>query len=259
MHREFSQIITNENLDEEHYLMRVHAPRIAPSWIPGQFVNVLPPVEPGKPPILRRPISILGNEGEYIEFAYKVIGSGTKILSKLKSGQILDLIGPLGNGFMIPAEKSGNHILVCGGVGAPPIIALARLMASQRFNVTLYHGAKKRDELIFHETLKRENYKYVFATEDGSLGYEGLISGFLPTEMDGIAGIYACGPVGMLKSILKWRNESGIKYYVSVENKMGCGVGVCLGCSIPTIDGNYALTCKYGPVFDADIVDWSRF
>ena len=258
MHREIAEIIVNEPLGDGHYFMRIHAPKISQSWIPGQFINILPPVKAGRPPILRRPISILGSGQDNLEFVYRVRGCGTEILSKLTKGGTLDITGPLGNGFKNIPGGQGKHVLIAGGVGAPPVIALAKHLMSMGLEVDLYQGAQNRNGLIFHENLKTEKLKYICTTEDGSVGRKGLISELLPSNFKGILCVYACGPIGMLKAIFKWRKGASFKYFVSIETKMGCGVGVCLGCSIPTVDGNYVLACKDGPVLDADLVDWNK-
>jgi len=258
MFREYAEILSNELISKDHYLMRLRAPRIASDWIPGQFINVLLPYEDDRPPLLRRPFSILESKRKNLEFVYRVVGCGTKILSEMRKGQKLDIIGPLGKGFPLPPDRKSKNILICGGVGAPPIFALSRLMLSKGFDVDFYFGAKDRDSLIFYDALCSMSFTFHVATEDGSIGHNGLISEILPAIKTDIKNVFACGPVEMLKAIYAWHGNSSVKYYASVESKMGCGVGVCLGCSIPSVDGKYLLTCRDGPVFDADLINWEK-
>lgn len=258
MFRELAEIQSNELISKGHYLIRLHAPRISSTWAVGQFVNVLSSCCDGHPPMLRRPFSIYNSDGEVVEFIYRIVGVGTQVLSGLQAGQKLDVIGPLGKGFELPKDRDGIYVLVCGGVGAPPIIALARLMLECGFDFEFYFGARDSDSLIFHDYIKNMPFKSFFATEDGSVGYNGFISDILPKERGRIACVYACGPMEMLRAVNVWRERLSLKYYASVESKMGCGVGVCLGCSVPSKNGKYLLACHDGPVFNADVIDWSK-
>lgn len=258
MYREFAEIIENRQIGHDLYFMKIRSEPIASAWIPGQFLHLLPPIIGDRPPMLRRPISIMASDRSDIELVYRVVGDGTVLLAQMKPGETIDTIGPLGTGFVnIPSEE-GRHVLIGGGVGAPPMIALARYLHSKDYQTELYLGAKSTDELIFHEKLQNEGFVYCASTEDGSTGFTGLVTQNLPDASRDIACAYACGPVPMMKSVLKWRGNNSFPVYVSLENKMGCGVGVCLGCSIPTVDGKYIRTCKDGPVFNADIIDWER-
>jgi dihydroorotate dehydrogenase electron transfer subunit len=180
------------------------------------------------------------------------------LLADSTPGGTLDIIGPLGNGFEIEPSKKGRYILIAGGVGIPPILALVRLLISQNLKIEFYYGSRDRDTLIFHDALLSMPIKYYFATDDGSLGHRGFVSEILPDDKSNIACVYACGPLDMLKAILTWCGRESFRYFASIENRMGCGVGVCLGCSIPTADGGYKLTCRDGPVFDADMVSWDK-
>ncbi len=258
MLRENAEIKSNDNLGTGLFSMRVISSAIARNWLPGQFVHVLPPVDSRRPPMLRRPFSILDSKNDEFEFIYRVTGEGTSILSQMKSGDMLDVIGPLGNGFNNIPDSPGKHILIGGGVGAPPMIALARLLFDRKFDVEFYQGAKNSNDLILNSEMEASDIKYHVTTEDGSIGTKGIVVDILPETSDKIAAVYACGPIGMMKAVNQWRGKAGFPYFVSIENKMACGVGVCLGCSVPTIDGKYIRTCVDGPVFNADILDWDK-
>ncbi|MCD6218349.1 dihydroorotate dehydrogenase electron transfer subunit [bacterium] len=258
MLRENAEIISNDNIGAELFSMRVKSSAIARNWRPGQFVHILPPVNTGKPPMLRRPISILASQNDEFEFIYRVAGEGTSLISQMKPSDTLDIIGPLGNGFDNIPDSQGLHILIGGGVGAPPMIALARLLHEKKLDVEFYQGAKDASDLILNNEMENSEFKYHVTTEDGSIGHKGLVIDILPENTKQIAAVYACGPIGMMKAILKWRDNAGFPYFVSIENKMACGIGVCLGCSAPTVDGKYIRTCIDGPVFNADILDWEK-
>ncbi len=258
MHRENAEIISNKNLTAGLFSMRIKSSAIARDWRPGQFVHVLPPVNAGKPPMLRRPISILDSQNDEFEFIYRVAGEGTSLISQMKSGDTLDIIGPLGNGFDKIPDSTGSHILIGGGVGAPPMIALARFLHNNKLDVEFYQGAKDTSDLILNTEMEKSEFKYRVTTEDGSIGHKGLVVDILPDNSEQIVAVYACGPIGMMKAILKWRDNAGFPYFVSIENKMACGIGVCLGCSVPTVDGKYIRTCVDGPVFEADTLDWDK-
>jgi dihydroorotate dehydrogenase electron transfer subunit len=258
MLRENATITLYESLGANLFRMRIKSDGIASSWIPGQFLHILPPVTE-RPPMLRRPISIYSSTTDEVEFIFRVEGDGTKLISECKVGDKLDVIGPLGHGFNQIPDTDGAHILVGGGVGAPPMIALANFLFKLGKKVELYQGARNTGDLILNEELSRKGFVYRIASEDGSIGTKGLITSILPVpSKTQIACAYACGPIGMMKAILNWRGNAGFPYYVSVENKLGCGIGVCLGCSVPSIDGSYVKTCKDGPVFNADMLDWNR-
>ncbi|MBU1025888.1 dihydroorotate dehydrogenase electron transfer subunit [bacterium] len=238
--------------------MRILFPSAARSWIPGQFLHILPPVAGNQPPMLRRPVSILSSAGDNVEIIYRVVGEGTRLLSNVQAGESLDIIGPLGNGFTDIPESPEKHILVGGGVGAPPMIALARYLHESGKNVELYQGAKDSSDLILNDDMENSEFSYYATTEDGSRGHHGLVTDILPAPSEEITAVYSCGPLSMMKAVLKWRGKSAFPFFVSIENKMGCGVGVCLGCAVPSTKGTYVKVCKSGPVFNADDLDWNK-
>lgn len=258
MLRENATITLNDSLGANLFRMHIKSAGIASSWIPGQFLHILPPVT-DRPPMLRRPISIYSSTDDEVEFIFRVEGDGTKLISQQKVGDKLDVIGPLGHGFEQIPHRDGIYILIGGGIGAPPVIALMNILFRFRIKAELYQGARNSGDLILNDELSQKGFIYKVATEDGSIGTKGLVTSILPDpSKTRIACAYACGPIGMMKAVLNWRGNAGFPYYVSVENKLGCGVGVCLGCSVPSIDGSYVKTCKDGPVFNADTLDWNR-
>ena len=239
----------------------IDAPEIAESAVPGQFVSIYTKSEAR---LLPRPISICEiNRGEKtMRFVYRVVGEGTEEFSKLSSGDKIEVLGPLGNGFPIPEKKA---ILIGGGIGIPPMLALAQA-CKERPTVVLGY----RDATLF---LKEEFDKVadvVIATDDGSV-YKSSDNGAIGvkgTVMDairqyGIEGteIYACGPTPMLRAIQSYALEHGIEAQLSLEERMACGVGACLACVCKSkeIDDHSQVknkrVCKDGPVFYAEEVE----
>ncbi len=247
-----------ENLDlsprhPEHFRLTLEAPWIAEHASPGQFIHVLPP---GRQDMLRRPFSIMTASAPTgrIHVIYRVVGEGTALLASSKSGDKLDVIGPLGNGF--PIDAGHPAVLVGGGLGIPPLVFLANELGKPR----VFLGAKDAGTLVCAEYFRELEIETCLATEDGSVGFEGIVTEAIAdlNDFDEESVVYACGPIPMLKTVGEWSADSGFKCYVSLENKVGCGIGICLGCSIPIReeDGSihYERVCCDGPVFDASRV-----
>lgn len=287
----WARVIEHEKLGDKLFRLRIKAPQIAAEARPGQFVMLK--VRHGSDPLLARPFSIHGVEGEDIFILYRVVGRGTKILSLTKPKKKLAVWGPLGSGFDLNVE---NPILVVGGLGQAPLAFAARVLEEQGKEVQWVHGGqtgKDYDQLESELNLRltqavrrvsQENIRKLAAakteaskkagsrpvgtsvymtTEDGSLGYHGLVTDQLSELLDEVPSyipiaILACGPMPMLKVAVKVAVEHNRPCQVSLEAPMACGIGVCLGCVIPQADGGYLRACQEGPVIDAKRVDWDR-
>ncbi|MBU1599950.1 dihydroorotate dehydrogenase electron transfer subunit [bacterium] len=197
-------------------------------------------------PILRRPFSIHRLREGGIEILYKVKGIGTRMLSFLKKGDTLSLLGPCGQGFRIQETPS---ILVGGGMGVAPIFALAESLKSS--SVTCLIGAKTGNELLMTKEFQSLGINTEMATDDGSCGKKGTVLDLLLSYYTTSATVYACGPIPMLSSIIKFAKENKASCQVLMEERMGCGMGGCLCCALPTKAG-YKKVCKDGPVFEAE-------
>lgn len=235
------------------YLLCAEAPDIAAMAGPGQFVMV----KCGDKLTLRRPFSITSvtNSGLYI--LYSLIGKGTLWLTQRRKGKELDLLGPLGNGFYIePATK--NLLLVAGGIGVAPLVFLAQQAIGREKSVTLLLGARTAAGLYPTKFLPA-GVQTVVTTEDGSRSRKGMVSDILPDYTDQADQIYACGPVAMYQAIAeqiqKQKKEKSIQ--VSLEIRMGCGLGACYSCSIKTKNGMKQV-CQDGPVFDMNEIIWQE-
>ncbi len=218
---------------------------------PGQFamVQVSRPPEP----FLRRPLSYLNAEGSKVEFLYRVVGKGTAALSEKGPGEEIKVLGPLGNGFDFSEVKSGA-LLVAGGMGIPPLYFLARRLTERGVqNVRLVCGACTLDEILMADKIERMGIEFVRITEDDTGPECGLASeaAAQATRTARPDVVFACGPHAMLQAVARDARSNGLPCRVSVEERMACGVGACLGCSVETKSG-YKRTCADGSVFDAE-------
>ncbi|MDI6752718.1 MAG: dihydroorotate dehydrogenase electron transfer subunit [bacterium] len=231
------------------------------SGSPGQFFHILCDKEDfsykihnlpanrlslKKKPILRRPFSIHRLREGGIEILYKVKGIGTRMLSLLKKGDTLNLLGPCGQGFRI---KETPAILVGGGIGVAPIFALAESLKPS--SVTCLLGARTKNELLLTKEFQGLGINIKIATDDGSCGRKGNVLSLLLSHYTHLKTIYACGPLPMLSSIIKFAKENSASCQVLMEERMGCGMGGCLCCALPTKTG-YKKVCEDGPVFDVE-------
>lgn len=232
--------------------MCVEAPDIAAIARPGQFVTV----SCGQELTLRRPLSIhqVANSGQ-LQLLFGIVGRGTSWLSARQQGETLDLLGPLGNGFSIePASR--NLLLVAGGIGIAPVAFLAQQALSEGKSVTLLLGAGT-DAGLYPRRLLPGGIETIVATEDGSSGTKGMITDILPDYVDWADQIYACGPLVMYQTIATNNQQRRVRkpVQISLEVRMGCGLGACYGCGIRTRRGMKQV-CLDGPVFNLDEIIW---
>lgn len=253
-----AKILSHSDVGRGYFRLRLRAPAVAASAGPGQFVMLR--VSENLDPLLARPFGIFAVPSRSsIEIIYRAAGRGTQMLTRIEPGRTLWLLGPLGNGFPIP-ERRAVPIMVSGGSGFPPLHFLAaRLHAKPHF----FMGARNRDCLPPNSVLKsikRHSLGLYISTDDGSIGTKGTVAETLSSFLAGgrirRAIVYACGPNAMLCVVGRLAREQGITCYVSVEERMACGLGACMGCSIPMGSGGYRRACKEGPVFDASELAW---
>lgn len=225
---------------------------------PGQFVGVYPT---NKATILPRPISIceVDKERSAIRLVYRVVGSGTAEFALYQPGDIIMILGILGNGFPLDAAAGKRAIVMGGGIGVPPLLQTAKELSLQGIDVIATMGYRNNETFLAGDFEKYA--KMVIATEDGSVGTKGnVIDALTEQKVEGDV-IFACGPMPMLKAIKKYAADKGIKAYISLEERMACGVGACLGCVCKTKDidehskVHNARICTDGPAFDAEDVE----
>ncbi len=253
-------VIDNYRVSPGFYRMSVNSAYLGKNTVPGQFFEVKCP--DGSGAFLRRPLGAHRINKYGVEMLYEVVGKGTAALSTMKKGQELDIIGPLGSGFTLPPAdgKKREAILVGGGIGVAPLVALAEGL-KRYARTTVIIGACKKTHVLCESDMKKAGAKVLVATEDGSMGAKGLVTGLLAKALKAAhdtrkTAIYACGPVGMLKAVAGLAAEYGAPCQVSMEEHMACGVGVCLGCPVKMRTGGYKMVCKDGPVFDAGGIAW---
>ncbi|MDI6815525.1 MAG: dihydroorotate dehydrogenase electron transfer subunit, partial [Dehalococcoidales bacterium] len=241
-------IISNSEVMPGVYLIWLESPQIATTAQPGQFVMVRCREEC----LLRRPLSIHqladGNRKARLALLFTVVGKGTHWLSQCQADDNIDLLGPLGNGYFIhPA--SHNLLLVAGGIGIAPLVFLAQEAVNQNRSVTLLLGASTASQLYPRHFLLPE-IELVIATEDGTTGKKGKITDFLPDFVGWADQIFACGPTSMYHSMAAQNQLLKTKpVQISLEVRMGCGRGICYGCTLKTKSG-LKQVCKDGPIFD---------
>jgi dihydroorotate dehydrogenase electron transfer subunit len=217
----------------------------------------------GLDPLLRRPFSICGRVGDDgFALLYRVVGRGTALLAEQRVGERLQLLGPLGSGF--PEEPSGPLILAGGGVGVAPLLFVAQeLLARKVRPFTFLAGFPRREEVLSPREMLQLDLKAEIATDDGTLGHAGPVTDLLSSHLAGGGGqggkVFACGPPAMLKRVAGLARRAGVSCRVSLEATMACGLGACLGCTVPAAPGKrepYIRVCTEGPVVPAEAVDW---
>ena len=244
--------------------MRLHVPEVASVALPGQFVNLFCRDESR---LLPRPISIAGVDAgeETIRLVYRVSGAGTKEFASRAAGEEIELIGPLGNGFPLDEAKGKHLILIGGGIGIPPLLCVAAAMAERGEETQSTAVLGYRDDALFLAEEFEPFGRVCIATEDGSAGVRGTVLDALKAMDPGcVAGskedrvIFACGPTPMLRAVKEYAALEGVPCYLSLEERMACGVGACLACVCTTaeIDAHSHVhnrrVCKDGPVFPAE-------
>ena len=248
---EIAKVVSQEQLSEGIFDMWIETCNIAEKAVPGQFISVY---TRDASRLLPRPISICEVDGNRLRIVYRVVGGGTTEFSGYKSGESIHILGPIGNGF--PIKEGGKAILIGGGIGIPPMLELAKRISDDK---TIVLGYRNRDTFLDRDIKVYGNI--VIATDDGSLGTKGtVIDAIKENNVEGNV-IYACGPTPMLRAVKAYAMENNIEAWLSLEEKMACGVGACLACVCKSTEvDDHSMVhnkriCKDGPVFNATQVD----
>ena len=256
----FAELIKKEKLLEGLYKFSVYAKEIVELANPGNFIEIR--INENSDPFLRRPISIynLDKKNGVLEFIFQVKGKGTELLAKKKEGDKIDIIGPLGNG-TFKFEEYKNIAVIGGGIGIFPLYELSKQAKNAGKKVYTYLGFRNKDLVTLEKEFEDVSTILTITTDDGSYKNSGFAINYLENDLEknNIDCIYACGPLPMLKAVKKLAEEKEIPCQISLEEKMGCGMGVCLGCAVRTAtstDDNpqYLHVCKAGPVFNSKMV-----
>ena len=246
-------VVSVEHIHERYVLIKLTQALPLPEMVPGQFVEVR--VYGSPQTFLRRPISIHFVDREHNELWLLVatVGDGTRKLAQLQSGDLLNCVLPLGNGFT-PAKPGEKVLLVGGGVGVAPLLYMGAEMAKARIEPTFLLGARTQKDLLMLAAF--EQYGRVFVTtEDGSAGEKGFVTNHSLLQQEHFDRISTCGPTPMMKAVARLAKAQDIDCEVSLENLMACGVGACLCCVENTTEGHVCV-CKEGPVFNTRKLLW---
>lgn len=237
------KIVENKQIAKDVFRLRIDNPGLF-EIDPGQFLMLK--INDYPFPLLRRPFSIAGF-GDTIDIIYKVVGEGTRILSKKLKGEFVDIVAPLGRGFSINSTK--KIMLVGGGIGVAGLLYLKDVIEKQyKLPYETYFGFNFKEEVFVDDGN--------IATMDGSVGFKGNVVDFVADKLNKDVMIYACGPTLMLRRLAFLCFEAGCSMQVSLESRMACGIGVCLGCVILTADNRFKKVCSDGPVFDYEEIQW---
>lgn len=253
---ENAKLIKKEILKDDIIKFSVETKEMAAKAKPGQFVEIR--VTDTTEPFLRRPISIYNVDGNILEFIFQIKGKGTEILSRKQKGDMIDIIGPLGFG-PFKYEKYKNIAIIGGGIGIFPLYELSK-RAKGNANISTYLGFRNKDYVVLEEEFKKVSNDLIITTDDGSYGIKGFAINELKKDIEekGFDAIFACGPLPMLKAIKEFAMEKDIPCQISLEERMGCGIGACLGCAVKVANSDpvkYVHVCKAGPVFEAKTVE----
>lgn len=257
-----AKIISNEKIAADCYRIRLKTPSISKKARPGNFLMVK--CSDGPTPFLRRALAFHSIKKDYFDILYQVVGPGTKALSLRKKGEMVDVIGPLGNSFSstLKGHRRQDIIMVAGGIGVAPLLAQAeRLMATKKDEkIKIIIGGCTKKHILCEKDFKDLGVEVRVVTEDGSRGKRGMATDLLKDELRAVSAnigriVYACGPKAMLRAVAKISREKNVFCEVSLEEKMACGTGACLGCAVNTILG-MRMVCKDGPVFNSGDIVW---
>ncbi len=241
------KVISNTQLADGIFEMIIDCPEVASMSRPGQFINITCGEK-----VLRRPISICRITDKTLTIVFQVKGDGTKWLSERKADDTVNILGPLGNGFDL--TNVGKAVFIGGGIGVPPMLQSCLSYEGPK-DVIL--GFRAQNNIILDERFVCDNL-YI-ATEDGSVGTKGYVTDILKDIISDCDVIFSCGPIPMLRSIAKLAEDNNKLCYISMEERMGCGIGACLSCACKVKkneEEDFFHVCKHGPVFNATEVSF---
>jgi dihydroorotate dehydrogenase electron transfer subunit len=247
------KVLENKRLNKDFFILELTSDVKIPEFRPGQFAQVR--IDGSPETFLRRPVSIhdVDNENNTFKFLIQIAGKGTETLSRLRSGDTLNLVYPLGNSFSMPTADE-RVLLVGGGCGIAPLLFLGRYLKSNYCVPDILLGFRNSDRIIEYEEYSKAGNVFV-TTEDGSMGERGYVTSHSVFSKHKYNRIYCCGPDSMMKAIGKYSKDRNIICEVSLENLMACGIGACLCCIVDTVNGNLC-TCIDGPVFNVNDLKW---
>ncbi len=262
-----ARVVRNQPISPATYRLDLSLPGADCLGIsPGQFFMIR--TGPNLDPLLRRPFSVLsmdhaGDAGQRrISILFRAVGQGTRLMARWSQGEPVDMVGPLGRGYTLPAQLR-TVVMIAGGLGIASLFGLAEavLRRERRREVWVYIGGESKRDILMKSELEDMGARVEVTTEDGSMGKMGLVTHRFEAEglrltKNGNTAVYACGPVEMLARVATITQRVSLRCQVSLETRMACGMGSCLGCAVRTRDRGYQMVCKEGPVFDVTEIDW---
>jgi dihydroorotate dehydrogenase electron transfer subunit len=240
-------ILENKKISQQYYRLSLKAPELAKAVRPGQFIHIK--VSDGLEPLFRRPFSVFRAQKSIVEIFYEPVGKGTRLLAAKKPGECVDVVGPLGVPFTLPDKKVQQIVFIAGGVGVAPFMIFSDVLKEHPAEKILLYGGRTKAHTFSLTEFKKNGFKIFISTDDGSVGVKGRVSElFSKITISPMTRIYTCGPRPMMAVVQGFAKENKLLGEGSMEEVMACGLGACLGCSIPTTKG-YRTVCHDGPVF----------
>lgn len=254
------KVIRNQRLNDKYYFLEIKNEEFVRQAKVGQFVMIKPNSNDyTHDPLLRRPLGIADVNGDRFSLVYMVVGKGTKLLSEYSENSTIEFSAPVGNYFTLNSNK--RVALVAGGIGIAPVYWLAKTLKESGCVVDLYYGGRTVDDVVLLEELKENTDHLIVTTDDGSAGIKGFVTIPFKENVDTYDMVYTCGPKGMLQVVSEICIAAGIPVEVSLDERMACGVGACLGCIIYVKEGDQIVQkrcCVEGPVFDGYKIAWDK-
>ena len=252
------KVVSNYKLNEKYWQMDIQCAEFCEQAEVGQFLMIQPGLQDYlSDPLLRRPFGVADVRGDVFSIVYMLVGKGTLLLTEVKTGTDISFSVPVGNGFRL---KSGKKVaLAAGGVGIAPMLMLAKELKNAGCETTLFYGGRSEDDIILLNELEKHTDKIFITTNDGTLGRQGMVTEPMAEMIDEFDHVYACGPKMMLRAVSEVAVSGGKPVDVSLDERMACGMGACLGCIIYVMkDGEETQQrcCVEGPVFDGATVVW---
>ncbi len=241
-------VVALKKVNATYFHLTFQAPALAKVVQPGQFIHIK--VSQGFEPFFRRPFSVYRAHNGKVELFFEPVGKGSRLLASAKKGDMFDILGPLGKPFTLPSRSVKQVVFIGGGIGVAPFMLFSDVIKKHKAEKILLYGGRARAHTFPMTAFKKNGVKVFTATDDGSVGVKGRVSElFHKIAISPSTMIYTCGPRLMMAAVQAFAKVHGLNGEASCEEVMACGLGACLGCSIPTTKG-YQTVCHDGPVFD---------
>ena len=247
------KVAGQKRLSERFHLLQIAAPAIVKKIQPGQFVHIR--TTDGLEPFFRRPFSVYRAQ-KYVEVFYEPVGPGTTLMTQMKKGDTIDVLGPLGRPFSLPPKNIKTVVMIGGGIGVAPFLILSDVLKKRKdLKMFLLYGGRTKGHVYPMKEFKENGCQVYVATDDGSVGVCGRVSAlFSKVPWDPkTTFIYTCGPHAMMAAVQEFAKKNHVRGEAACEEVMACALGACLGCSIKTTEG-FKTVCYDGPVFDLEKV-----